>query len=168
MNPSASPFGLGPEFDAFLFASICEDRNGLTLRVVSLFGRLNLDPWQEASTLAALPAEAAVQKLASLLAALPAPLLDPPHLTRVATHLVALLPHRAPPTARSIEMLRTNLTTHPHFAIRAIVFALWIICLLGLQVTMIWRDASPHTDSAQVATPPRSAVLSVEHRRSDE
>jgi hypothetical protein len=66
MSISASHFGIGSEFDAFLFAPVGEDRNGLPLRIVSLLGRLDLDPWQEASTLATLPAEAAAPKLASL------------------------------------------------------------------------------------------------------
>ena len=60
---------LGSEFDEFLFTPIGEDRNGLPLSVLSLFARLNLDPRQEAASLAALSLEAAAGRLLKLLPA---------------------------------------------------------------------------------------------------
>ena len=162
MNPPASRLGLGSEFDAFLFAPIGEDGNGLTLRVVSVLGRLNLDPWQEASTLAGLPAEAAVRKLASLLAVLTIPLLEP---GVVANHLVALLPHPATLTRGPIRTVRAELIARPRLALRAIVLALWILCLLALQVTAIWRDASPDSDAAQAAHAPAQPMSAEPHSR---
>jgi hypothetical protein len=153
MNASVSHFGLGSEFDAFLFAPIGEDRNGLPLRIVSLLGRLDLDPWAEASTLAKLPAELAAQKLASLLAALPVPSLKPGHLSMVATDLVALLPHQTHLAGRSLEMLGTDSMAHPRLAMRAILFAIWLIWLLGLQALIARHDASPHASTAQVSVP---------------
>ena len=38
------PAGLGSGFDAFLFAVIGEDRNGMALSVVSMLARMDLDP----------------------------------------------------------------------------------------------------------------------------
>jgi hypothetical protein len=64
MKSVVSKSTLGSEFDEFLFTPIGEDRNGLPLSVVSLFGRMNLDPWQEAGHLAALSADAAGKRLA--------------------------------------------------------------------------------------------------------
>ena len=61
MDPPASTSRLGTEFDDFLFAPLGEDRNGVPLSIVSLLGRMDLDPWREADSLAGLPAEAAVQ-----------------------------------------------------------------------------------------------------------
>src|SRR5271170_7527939 len=90
MNPPASSSRVGSEFDAFLFAPIGEDRNGLPLSVVSLLARMDLDPWQEAAGLAGLPTQAAAHKLAGLLAALP--LLKPSDPQTLATRLIALLP----------------------------------------------------------------------------
>jgi hypothetical protein len=90
---------LGTEYDNFLFALIGDDRNGMPLSVVSLLGRMDLDPWEEAARLAGLAADAAVQKLALLLRALPAqsmPQLDP---DGAAARLIALLPHRHDGTA---------------------------------------------------------------------
>ena len=94
MKSPAASFGLGREFDDFLFAPIAEDRNGMMLSVISLLGRMDLDPWQEAASLAALPAKAAAQRLTSLLGLLPGPPLQRPDPGTIATRLVALLPRR--------------------------------------------------------------------------
>lgn len=58
-------------YDAFLFASAGTDANGVEISTLSAFARLDLDPWAEAATLAHLPAPAAVDRLAALLASLP-------------------------------------------------------------------------------------------------
>jgi len=101
-----SSFGLGSEFDGFLFASIGEDRNGLSVSVVSLLGRMDLDPWHEAARLAALPADAAAETLTALIGRLPGPPLQQPHPGDIATRLVGLLPRRPKPDPRP---LRTSL-----------------------------------------------------------
>ncbi len=98
-----SSFGLGSEFDAFLFASIGEDRNGLSVSVVSLLGRMDLDPWHEAARLAGLPAEAAAESLTTLLGRLPGPPLQQPHPGDIATRLVGLLPRRPKPGPRPLR-----------------------------------------------------------------
>jgi hypothetical protein len=151
MKSSAVRFGLGTEFDAFLFAPIGEDSNGLPLRIVSLLGRLNLDPWTEASALALLPAGAATQKLASLLAAVPVSSLDPPDLTAVATHLATLLRHRTHLVARPPGTASTDSAAPPRLTTRALLLAMWLIGLLGLQALMSRSDAPPHAAGAPVA-----------------
>ena len=62
---------IGPEFDEFLCAPIGADRNGTGLSVLSALARLNVDPWQEATSLARMPREAAVVRLTALIDALP-------------------------------------------------------------------------------------------------
>jgi hypothetical protein len=82
---------IGPEFDEFLCAPIGADRNGTGLSVLSALARLNVDPWQEATSLARMPREAAVVRLTALIDA-------PPNEgtigipTTIAADLVALLP----------------------------------------------------------------------------
>jgi len=88
----------GLEYEPFLFASLGADRNGMPLAVASMLGRLNLDPWDEAACMAALPADAAVGKLASLIEALPGQTLKHPECEALAASLIALLP-RQPETA---------------------------------------------------------------------
>ena len=95
---------LGSEFDAFLFAPLGEDRNGLPLSVISHLARMNLDPWQEAGDLAALSTEAAARRLAVSLETLTDPILRQASSRTVVLNLLALLPHPNPgrrPGARS-------------------------------------------------------------------
>jgi hypothetical protein len=84
----------GAEFNAFLFAPIGEDSNGMLVSVLSGLARLDVDPWQEAAKLAQLPGETATQRLASLIGVLrdrESSYLDP---RAIATRLIALLPNR--------------------------------------------------------------------------
>ena len=55
----------------FLFASVGEEQNGVTLSVVSALKRLGLDPWEEAARLTPLPKARAAEVLAALIARLP-------------------------------------------------------------------------------------------------
>src|ERR1700720_3852320 len=55
----------------FLFASVGEEQNGVTLSVVSGLTRLGLDPWEEAARLTPLPKARAAEALATLIARLP-------------------------------------------------------------------------------------------------
>jgi hypothetical protein len=69
---------LASDFDDFLYAPIREDKSGMPLSVVSALARLDVDPWEEAARLAAMPGEAATQRLSALIASLPAePATDP-------------------------------------------------------------------------------------------
>jgi len=87
---------LGSEFDNFLFTPLGEDENGLPLSVVSLLARMNLDPWQEAGDLAALPADAAARRLAVSLNTLTDPNLRPAITETMVLRLLALLPRQLP------------------------------------------------------------------------
>lgn len=83
---------VGPEYNNFLYATIGADRNGMLLSVLSAMARMNLDPWQEAASLAELPGKAAASRLTSLIAAIPAgpSVSDEPGL--IAARLIKLLP----------------------------------------------------------------------------
>jgi len=86
---------IGTQFDKFLYAPIREDRNGTPLTVLSALARLDVDPWQEAVSLARMPSAAAAVRLTALIAALPdEPANDIPALS-LAANLVTLLPKTA-------------------------------------------------------------------------
>jgi hypothetical protein len=94
IHASLTPL-LGREFDNFLFASIGDEQNGRLLSVISALARLDIDPWKEASSLARMPRELAMDRLTSLIASLPkgpATGLSP---EVIAARLIALLPHAA-------------------------------------------------------------------------
>jgi len=86
---------LGSDFDDFLYAPIGEDSNGMLLSVLSALARLDLEPWDEAATLARLPGNSATQRLASLIAALPDGPSARPDPGTIAARLIPLLPRRA-------------------------------------------------------------------------
>ena len=54
---------LESQYDAFLFASVCET-DDMTLSVLSVLARHDVDPWQEAARLAQLSRDQAVNSLA--------------------------------------------------------------------------------------------------------
>ena len=62
---------LHSDLNDFLFATVVEEQNGVTLSVLSGLTRLGLDPWEEAARLAPLPKVRAAEALATLIARLP-------------------------------------------------------------------------------------------------
>ena len=80
----------------------------MPLSVVSVLARMNLDPWEEAASLAALPAETATQKLAAWLEALPEPTPKQADTSQTAARLIALLPHRPVPPSHRKHHQRMN------------------------------------------------------------
>ena len=92
-----APFSLiDSEFNAFLFAPIGEEENGMTLSVFSALTRLDVDPWAEAARLADFPDEIAAQALTPLIARLPGARWGQAEARRIAGRLVGLLPNRDP------------------------------------------------------------------------
>lgn len=128
---------LRTDFDAFLFAPIGEDTNGMPLTLLSVLARLGIDPWEEAADLAHLPLEPALQRLSSRLEAMstgrPASAADT---VNIATRLIALL-HRAPtPKAR---------TPDPRPPLKLVeqskVVKLAIYCLIGVIFMLVGQWA---------------------------
>ncbi|QQS11507.1 MAG: hypothetical protein IPK81_18300 [Rhodospirillales bacterium] len=83
-----------PELDAFLYAPIGEDGNGMALSVLSGLCRLDIDPWDEAERLARLPKDRAIAALGRRLALLPPAVRGLSDAAGIAARLVDLLPRR--------------------------------------------------------------------------
>ena len=81
--------------NAFLFAEVGTEPNGMVLSVLSVLARLDLDPWQEAGRLAGLPRTKSVDALARMIKATPANERSPSEVVSIATRLVDLLPAHA-------------------------------------------------------------------------
>ena len=123
MKRSAMVLSRGSEYDAFLFAPIGEERNGMVLSVLSALARLDLDPWREAAELAGMPRQIATQRLTSLIRSLP----DGPQ-TRskpeaISARLIAFLPNGA---GSSIASSETFPVEGPILNSRALIYALLI------------------------------------------
>ena len=84
----------GVEYTAFLFEPLGDDRNGVPLALASILGRMSLDPWSEAASLAAMPTDAAARKLASFIEAMPNQALPRMESNTLAERLIRLLPKR--------------------------------------------------------------------------
>ena len=155
MAPMASVLGLGPEFDDFLFAAIGDDLNGMPLSVVSVLARVDLDPWQEAATLAALPAELATQRLTMLLAALPERTLQRTSAASTAVRLIALLPPRTNANTRlAAQRSDAASAAHPRTFLNSILIAIYLILSLGIQIFAARLDLALRTNAVHVSAAP--------------
>jgi hypothetical protein len=154
--PESAP-RLGSQFDAFLFSPIGEDRNGMPLSVVSLLARRDIDPWQEAATLAAMSVDAASRRLDSLIRTLPAQPLTLPDSRTIATRLIALLPHWTDPKIRSAEKQANAAGTRAvprrrRTMVVAMILAISMMLLMGAQLAMLYNE--PPTQPVATDAPP--------------
>jgi hypothetical protein len=138
------------EFDDFLYAPICQESNGMLLRAVSVLARSDLDPWEEASRLAALPGEMAARRLAGLIAALPvAPgaRQDPAATAASVARVIALLPQHGPAASFTRDTLAAAPSARRWRALTSVVvYALIMLFLLCAQWLLAGR--TPPGDAA--------------------
>jgi hypothetical protein len=85
---------LHSDLNDFLFASVGNEQNGMSLNVVSALTRLGMDPWVEAARLADLPKALAAEALAPMIARLPISRPQPSGNLGISQRLVELLPAR--------------------------------------------------------------------------
>ena len=129
MKMRASFYHSGLEYTAFLFEPLGDDRNGVPLALASILGRMSLDPWSEAASLAAMPADAAALKLASFIEAMPNHALPRGESNTLAERLIRLLPQRADPTDPAREPLVDVPATPRRQPVTYLVWLL-IVCLV--------------------------------------
>ena len=155
---------LGSEFNVFLFSPIGEDRNGLPLSVVSLLARRDLDPWQEAASLAAMSADAATRRLDSLIRTLPDQPLTLPDSRTIATRLIALLPRWTDPKiwppgkqakAADSEAVASRQRT---IVVAMILVISMMLFVMGAKLAML-RNEPPTQPVAADAPPAPSPVI---------
>jgi hypothetical protein len=87
---------LDSQYDAFLFASLCES-NGVTLSLLSVLARQDVDPWQEAARLAELSRDEAINSLASKIWKSNSERWSPSEASVLAVRLIELLPSHGRP-----------------------------------------------------------------------
>ena len=68
MARAPTPQYFDPKYDKFLQSSVGDDRRGTGVTVLSMLARLGVDPWREASDLAAMPESSARKRLDALMA----------------------------------------------------------------------------------------------------
>lgn len=67
MTHTMDQIGHDPAFERFLRATVGDDVNGKNVSVISMFARLEVDPWTEASDLAAMSDGPARKRLETLM-----------------------------------------------------------------------------------------------------
>jgi hypothetical protein len=168
MTQAASVARLSTEFDDFLFAPISVDRQGMPLSVLSALARLNLDPWQQAAELASLPREAAIERLASLIAELPGGTPTRPGPPTNTATLIELLPHRKglPIVSREGSVAVSG---KPNSL--AIVYVIVMIVMLGTQWVFAMRQQPTEADSLHAPVSgnvsPRTSLSGAERSQPD-
>jgi hypothetical protein len=112
------------ELDAFLYATLGEEPNGMLLTIATVLARRGLDPGAEAHRLALLPRAAAARRMAQLLRPLAPsePDAEVEEVEQVAARLVELLPSQPDPA--------------PTFEARPRATVAWLICLVLLSAVL--------------------------------
>lgn len=90
----------------FLSGTAWEEQDGSAVSILSAFARLDLDPWQEAARLAAMPRDAAAVALAKALALLRPADRGSADGMALARRLVETLPKRPPSQLRVLRPAR--------------------------------------------------------------
>jgi hypothetical protein len=102
-------------YDDFLFASICEEANGMRLSVLSALARMNIDPWEEATRLAAMPRAIAEKALVSTLGLTQNKICNLSEAEAIGARLVRLLPQpsdESTTVTNNIEAVRAQRTRY--------------------------------------------------------
>ena len=152
MSHAALTSLLGKEFDGFLLAPVGEERNGMTLSVLSALARLGVDPWEETAALAAMPRDRARQRLAALIATTTKALASALNSDLVAARLIELLP-TASGSRTAAPVAKTSSSS-------VIVLILIGLLLTAMTLVSVRSDVSPsrwlglgHSAAATNSTP---------------
>jgi hypothetical protein len=118
---------LHSDLNDFLFASVGDQQNGMPLNVVSALTRLDVDPWEEAARLAALPKVLAAEALEPMIARLPIFRRQQSDNLIISRRLVELLPAGQPATMRRRE--QTGATGHKYFSAAMVLTCLALVAV---------------------------------------
>jgi len=119
--------GRDPAFESFLAAEVGEDPKGMSVTVLSMLARLDVDPWEEASDLARMQVAPAQQRLEALIARfkdVPTEVLDR---DKIAKKLLTFLPDH-PKTAGPAGGAATIAIVLPRFG--APIYWIMAACVL--------------------------------------
>jgi hypothetical protein len=147
MTHPSKKLTLESEFDAFLFAPIGEEKNGMPLSVLSALARLDIDPWQEAAELVRMPRTAANRRVTSLIAGLDFSSAAP--VETIAARLIGLLPagiHSSPVSSKS-----------PHFE-GAVLSRRALVCVVLLNVLLAVATMGAHWATASQSPPAKFEI----------
>ncbi len=145
---------LGSEFDAFLFAPIGQEKNGMLLTVLSALARLDIDPWREAAELARMPKGAANRRVTSMIAGLEIASTAPLEPETVAARLITLLPRGVRSSSGLSEQLPAGGVGLSSRAILCVVLLnlLLVVAMVGAQRAAVIYSPPVKLDIPQAST----------------
>jgi hypothetical protein len=142
---------LNARYDDFLFAPVCEDANGMRVSVISALARTNVDPWEEATRLAAMPKAIAEKTLLSILDLVSGRSWKSPEAAAIVARLVRLLPQPGEAAATATAGTTTAASeTAKALNLQKNSWWLWVAMALVMLFMMPHQQAS--TQSAPTAT----------------
>jgi len=142
------------EFNAFLFASLGEDKSGVELTVMSALTRLGFDPWQEAARLSELPKETAARTLAAAFALLPEGDWKISQVGALAARLVDCLPRPGAVPIAVVAGRRPAQSTTPRPTMRPTRWLFWLAVAVGWFFLLSHLTTTPAFESApSIVTP---------------
>jgi hypothetical protein len=122
-------------------STLCNETSGMSLSVVSVLARANVDPWEEASRLARMPKALAERALVAILDLVPGRNWKPVEAKSIAARLVRLLPQ--PGEGGPTEVSPGN-TKQKNY------WCLWVVFAIGISVLAPRHPAA--TVDAGIAT----------------
>jgi hypothetical protein len=126
------------DLSAFLYADVGDERNGMTLTMVSTIARIGRDPWEEAARLAALPKASATSQLAQIIHDVPTTNCSLAEASSVASRLVQLLPTNSGTVVSGSTFSLRRLIFGPVGAAALIYAALAAIFIVNLLLQDGW------------------------------
>jgi hypothetical protein len=156
---------LSPSYDDFLFAPVCEDANGMRLSVLSALARMNVDPWEEAGRLAAMPKATAEKTLLSALDRVSGQNWKSPEAAAIAARLVRLLPQPGQAAATTAPAT-ANAATGAAKGRARLTSYWWVWLGFWMAMSFMVSHHQANTTNTGVATSTSAATIPLKSSRS--
>ena len=147
---------LESQYDDFLFASLCET-DEMTLSVLSVLARQDVDPWQEAARLTQLSKQEAINRLTSKICESNSGRWSPSEASILAVRLIELLPSHTRPR-RSRLWTDDGNGSLTYWLIAGMLFM--SIAIAGNSMQKSTKDSSAPTPSVSMAVQEDAATRS--------
>ena len=156
---------LSARYDDFLYARVCDEPNGMHLSVISALARMNVDPWDEAKRLAAMPKAMGERALVSILGLVSGSRCKSPEAEAIAARLIRLLPQPGEGTPTAANRTAVGAAQSAGNWWLWVCFALAMSFLMPHQPTTSTNPSTATSESgpnehrkANVSVPPKSTI----------
>lgn len=158
MSKATNILSTNTDFEAFLFAPLGEQKNGMTVSIFSALARLDIDPWGEARRLSDLPRDGAIQALCASLDRLTDPQWTKIDAEGIAAGLVGMLPNhdglrrfRADADDVVVSSRRSDTSARPPG--KAVQLSKWIWLVAGAAAIIAFYILTPADKSSNGWSP---------------